>query len=102
MGVLEKTKGGSLSIYSFQQWYIPARMMPSIQRYITDRLRPGNFLQEVISNDLYGAIARADDENLENLPAYLSFFNNEAPGLCWGSKKKMEEWIESAKGGIND
>ena len=83
--------------YKFRHWYIPGRMMPSIQRYISERIKPGRFLTAVICNNLSDAIKRADDENLENLPAYASFFYNEAPAPCWGSKKKMKEWLEGGR-----
>lgn len=80
--------------YRFRRWHIPARMMPDIQRYIHERIKPGRFLTAVICNNLSDAIGQADDENLLNLPAYASFFYNEAPAPCWGSKKKMEEWLK--------
>lgn len=71
---------------------IPERMMPGIQRYINDGIIPGDFLQAVICNNLREAVGRADDENLQNLPAFVMYFHNEAPGACWGSKDKMEAW----------
>jgi len=80
--------------YRFQQFYIPSRMMLGIRRYIDDRISPGGFLKAVISNDLKNAVGRADDENIQNLPAYVSYFYNEAPSLCWGSVKKMDEWLK--------
>lgn len=74
---------------------IPERMMDGIQRYINDGIIPGDFLQAVICNNLREAVGRADDENLVNLPAFVMYFYNEAPGLCWGSKDKMDAWAES-------
>lgn len=74
--------------------YIPERMMGGIQRYIDDRIRPGDFLQAVISNDLKLAVGYADEENLRNLPAYVAYFYNEAPSNCWGSRSTMKAWLE--------
>ena len=74
---------------------IPDRMVPGIERYINDHIRPGRFLQAVICNDLKESFGRADDENFENIAAYVAFFYNEAPGDCWGSKQKMESWINN-------
>lgn len=79
--------------YRFKRWYIPKRMMPGIRRYIDERIKPGQFLTAGICNDLSDAIGQADDENLDNLPAYVAYFYNETPAPCWGSKKKMEEWL---------
>ncbi len=81
--------------YEFQGFYIPARMMGAIERYVEYAAIPGDFLQAVICNDLKEALGRADDENMKNLPAYVAFFYNETPSLCWGSPKKMKAWCDS-------
>jgi hypothetical protein len=80
--------------YRFRNFYIPERMMPSIERYIKEHIRPGNFLTAVISNNLKEACGLADDENMENLPAYVAYFYNEAPSNCSGSPEKMEAWLK--------
>jgi hypothetical protein len=85
----------SNKIYTFRSFYIPERMMPGLQRYIENHVPPGDFLREVICNNLRGAIGRADDENLVNLPAYVAFLYNQAPDGCWGSKEKYEAWIKN-------
>lgn len=80
--------------YRFKDFYIPDRMQGAIHRYINNGIRPGSFLEAVICNDLFTAVGKADEENLENLPAYAAYFYNEAPSACWGSKEKMEAWIK--------
>lgn len=80
-------------IYTFRRWYIPDRMMGSIHRYVKDRIRPGRFLTAVICNNLSDAAGYADDENMNNLPAFASYFYNEASSICWGSKEKMATWL---------
>ena len=75
------------------KYYIPDRMMGGIERYINDRVIPGNFLQSVISNNLKEAVLYADEENLDNLPAYVGYFYNDAPSGCWGSRDIMNEWL---------
>jgi len=81
-------------MFKFQDFYIPKRMMGSIDRYINQKIKPGDFLTAVISNDLKEAVGRADDENMRNLPAYVAFFYNHAPASCWGSKEKMKLWLK--------
>jgi len=81
------------NIYRFQDFYIPERMMGGIQRYIEQGIEPGSFLSAIICNDLKGACAQADDENLRNIPAYIAYFYNESPMSCWGSWKIMERWM---------
>ncbi len=80
-------------MYKFQEFYIPDRMMPSLRRYIEEKIQPGDFLTAVIQNNLSEACSRADDENMRNLPAYAAYLYNEAPAVCWGSKEKMEKWL---------
>lgn len=80
--------------YTFRKWYIPDRMMPGIQRYIQDHIRPGGFLQAVISNNLKDAVSLGDDENIENLTAFVMYFHHKAPSACWGSQLNMERWLQ--------
>jgi hypothetical protein len=81
-----------LSVYSFRGMLIPKNMHGGILRYVEHGILPGDFLRAVISNDLREACSRADDINLHNLPAYVSFFYNNTPGSCWGSREKMMAW----------
>ena len=80
-------------MYVFRGFYIPHRMMDGLQRYIENHVAPGDFLTAVIKNDLKEAVSRADDENLNNLPAYIGFLYNQAPGSCWGSEEIFKEWL---------
>jgi len=85
--------------YTFRGFYIPKRMEPTIRKYIKEGIIPGRFLCAIITNDLIKACSYADDENLRNIPAYVSYFYNEAPIKCWGSREIMEKWV---KKGINN
>jgi len=85
--------------YTFNSFYIPKRMMPEIKMYVEEGIIPGDFLQSVISNDLFGVLGKSDNENMCNLLAYVVYFFSETPSQCWGSREKMKEW--SARGGLN-
>ena len=74
-------------------YYLPERMMGGIRRYVDQGIKPGNFLFAVICNDLKGAVGYADAENLANLPAFVSYFYNDAPSPCWGSPEKATAWM---------
>jgi hypothetical protein len=80
-------------LYRSRGRYIPARMMIALRAYVDEGKRPGNFLQAVLSNDLAAAVASADSENLDNLPAFVDFVYNELPSAAWRSREKMEAWI---------
>ena len=75
--------------------HIPERMMGGIMRWIEHGIQPGDFLMAVITNDLCEAVGGADDENIHLIPAYVSYFYNEAPAQCWGSPEKAAAWIDS-------
>ena len=83
--------------YEFNGFYIREQMMGGIKRYVESGISPGSFLTAIIQNDLSGAVANADDENLRNIPAFVSYFYNECPSGCWGSPHKMETWIAGIK-----
>ena len=82
-------------MFTFRKWHIPERMMDSIALYVEHGIPPGDFLRAVICNDLCEAVGRADDETVENLPAYVAYFWNEVPSSCWGSVDKMKHWMET-------
>lgn len=73
---------------------LPAGLRGGALRYIEQGILPGDFLQAVIRNDLAAAAGRADAGNRERLFDIVSFWYNEAPGQCWGSREKMEAWVE--------
>ena len=52
----------------------------------------GHFLTAVLTNDLVGAINRADKENLAALRQIVQFVYNELPSPCWGSLTAINEW----------
>jgi hypothetical protein len=76
------------------RYMIPIRMYPGIIKWIQDGVKPGHFLMAIVENDLKESINRADDENVIRLQAYIKFLYNCAPGGCWGSKEKVEEWAK--------
>jgi len=97
--VVFKSLDDPLYSYVFQGFYIPPRMNGGLKRYVLDGVRPGQFLEAVISNDLRESVGRADDENMRNLPAYAAFLYNYFPAGSWGSPQAMEKWID--KGGLS-
>jgi hypothetical protein len=76
------------------RYHIPERMSFGIKRYIEHGELPGDFLVAVLENNLSEAFGRADQENYRNMAAYVSYFYNEAPSPCWGSKEKVAAWVE--------
>ena len=81
-------------MYKFREFYIRDQMMDAIRNYIDKQIHPGSFLTGVICNDLKMAVMCADDENIKNIPAFTSYFYNEAPSNCWGSMDIMNNWLK--------
>ena len=77
---------------------LPFHMQDAMRLYIESGIQPGSFLTAVLSNDLMGALGRADDINLHALPLYGRFLYNDAPCWCFGSPEKVAAWI--ARGGM--
>jgi hypothetical protein len=78
--------------FVFNGKMIPDRMCYALERYIEHHIRPGDFLQAVISNNLKEACGRADDVNVELLHVYVAYLYNEAPSSSWGSKLLLDAW----------
>ncbi len=72
---------------------LPSHLKDVVHKYVYEGLRPGHFLTCVITNDLFGAVARADEESVKYLPQIVKYFYNKLPSKCYGSKERMEEWL---------
>ena len=70
-------------------------MKEAVQRYIEQGTQPGGFLTAVICNDLKESFAKADDNNLAALQAWVEWFCWQAPFVCWGSPTKMASWMKA-------
>lgn len=74
---------------------VPDHLIEGLQRYIVDGIRPGSFLQAVITNNLREAVFKADPDSLAGLPRVVAFMLWDAPDACWGSQSIMADWISS-------
>jgi hypothetical protein len=73
---------------------IPEHMMEAIIRYVDRGVPLGNFLTAVFANDLFQAVARADDYNSKIIPVYVRYIYNRCPIGCNGSYQDVESWIK--------
>ena len=76
---------------------LPESLQDGMQRYLEHGIRAGDFLTNVLSNDLSGAVSRADSKNINLLPDIVRWIYNEAPSGCWGSDIKVEAWLDNFK-----
>ena len=76
-----------------------ARSLPlgeSIVAYFETRRPTGDFLRNLLANDLVGAFSHADDTNARMMKDYVVFLYNNVPGRAtglWGSHDAVKEWL---------
>lgn len=76
---------------------IPVHCRESMRAYIENGQPVGDFLRAVLENDMVRAFNRADDINANSMLQYAKFLYW-APRICWGSREKVDAWIE--RGGL--
>lgn len=80
--------------YSYNHQQIPEYMHEPLACYVADHTPTGDFLHALLCGDLFRAVNRADDKNILLLPVYAGFLFNYAPYDCYGTKAKVEAWLE--------
>ena len=65
----------------------------SLQDYAAYGCPTGSFLHAVLTNDLFDACGRADDNNERALPDICRLIYNHLPSDCWGSEKIVAGWL---------
>ena len=72
---------------------IPRDTLASLKRYTCERIPTGGALRAVLSNDLFVATRRLDEENMAALKPICQFVWNELPSEVWGSPEKVDAWL---------
>lgn len=72
---------------------VPAQLHDGLVAYVASRRRVGSFLTAVLSNDLQGAIARADEDCQAQISRIVCFLVWYAPATCWGSPLIVDAWL---------
>ena len=75
--------------------HIPQLTIDTLKRYTDNRLATGSFLRAVLANDLFEAVARADEMNMQTIPLIVKYIYNELPGGCWGSYEAVDAYLAS-------
>lgn len=66
----------------------------AIDRYVTDGIPTGSFLEAVLCNDLMEAMGRADMGNRLALFEICDYIYNETPAACHGSGERVQYWLK--------
>ena len=76
---------------------IPERAKETIDLYVEHGCEPGSFIYAVLTNNLIGAIGRADEHNLANIRSICQYVYNDITSECWGSEEKVKAWMEKRR-----
>lgn len=71
----------------------PVHTRHGIDRYVQEGTPTGDFLYKVLTNDLFGAVGRADLENLRGLIHVVAYIYHRTPQVCHGSKEQVKWWL---------
>jgi len=76
---------------------IPEHMRAGMKKYVENGILGGDFQYAVLTNNFVLVCCMADSVNKENLFEWAYFLCNELPIECWGSEKKVHEWVRKKK-----
>lgn len=75
------------------RYLVPPHMWDAVTNYFVHRYQPGGFLTALLSNDLMGAMGKADDVNASNMHQWCQFLYNYAPSGSYGSPENVRGWL---------
>ena len=75
---------------------IPDYTLRGLVNYVENGCPTGGFLYAVLTNDLFGAIGQADQENRPALQEIVQWLYWVPPGGCKGSVDRVQAWLEMA------
>lgn len=75
--------------------FVPRHMQEAVATWFIRRKPVGDFLTALLSNDLRGAVLKADDVNLAALRDWMLFLANHAPAGSFGSPQAVKDWLAS-------
>jgi len=76
---------------------VPELIKAALDRYVNSGIKTGGFLHAILTNDLFEVMCRADRHNAIGLFEICGHIYHDLPSDCWGSKEKVEEWLDKFK-----
>lgn len=73
---------------------IPSVTVENLHNYLNEGTPPGGFLRNVLSNDLFGAVATADSENRRSIADTVNLIWNHFPAEAHGDPAQVDYWID--------
>lgn len=75
----------------------PEHTKLAIDNWVQKGWWPGSFVEAVLQNNLFEAIAYADDINRVSLVGITRYVYNDIPSPAWGSRETMLHWAEALR-----
>jgi len=72
---------------------VPEHTRGTLLRYRDYGMDPGGFLTSVLTNDLFGAIGRADMANSHAIKDICTWVSMRMPAIAWGDPERVDTWI---------
>lgn len=83
-------------LQTMERWHVAKDFADPVYNYLIYGYEPGGFFTAVLANDWMGAIHRSHPANtIDALKAISGWINEHMPKLCWGSYKKVDDWINA-------
>ena len=76
---------------------IPPAILTGIQNYVLYGHSTGDFLYAVLSNDLFGAIGRADEDSLAAIKYIIQYLNGYIPASVHGSWDNVKRHLQKGR-----
>ena len=78
----------------FHLYGLPEHMRGGMYRWIEYGILPGSFGLAILRNNLVDSYGKADEINLDYMKQWAFWLYNYAPADCWGSRAKIDAWME--------
>lgn len=74
---------------------LPQHMRLPMFRYLAFGISGGGFMTSILSGNYYGAVLRADVDNLRQFTDWICWLNESCPQEAWGSPAKVNSWCRA-------
>jgi hypothetical protein len=75
-----------------------SHIIGAIERYVEHGIPTGSCTEAILSNDLFDAFGRADEDTREGMFQIVQHIYSNTPRGCWGSREAYSDWIK--QGGL--
>ena len=76
---------------------VPEHLHDGLRLYLEHGVPPGSFLLAVLTNDLFEAMGRADEESRRGLFNLVSFIYHAVPTSAWGTAEKVRAFMSERR-----